>query len=171
MNLKLSSYLYFVQKLKTFSKNMMIGFLALLLFANVTFAHSLDYHMCQGELQSVAIFGKKATCSKMMKAEADSLSGFESPRSCCDVKKKYAGYVFKQKSCCDNILLVQDNVLQKPSIDLQKASSLSLNFINNFTGLELKIIRAIHVVSKVEIPPPPNILQQHSQESLQVFII
>lgn len=154
-----------MQKLITRAKQTLIGFLAILLFSNVTFAHSLDYHLCQGELQSVAFFGQQASCSKMMEAE------MPAPRSCCDVKKDQSGLVFKQKSCCDNVQVIQDNVLQKPSLDIHQSNFVSLNFINDFEELNVNLDQAIQVIEKVEIPPPPNIYREHSQENLQVFII
>lgn len=154
-----------MQKLISISKQTLMGFLALLLFSNVTFAHSIDYHICQGELQSVAFFGQKASCSKMMEAE------MSAPRSCCDAKKDNSGLVFKQKPCCENAHFIQDNVFQKPSLDIDQSSFPSLNFINDFEGLNLSFDLTIRIVEKVEIPPPPTIYLKHSQEHLQVFVI
>ena len=154
-----------MQKLKLYAKQTVIGLMAILFFSNVTFAHSLDFHICQGELQSVAFFGQKASCSKMMEAEMDT------PRSCCDVKKDQSGLVFKQKSCCENVQLVQDNLLDKPSIDLDNTSINSIDFIHNFEETTVNLKQVNLVIEKVEIPPPPNIQSQHSQENLQVFVI
>ena len=157
-----------MQKLKTYFKNTVIGFLTIVLFSNITFAHSIDFHLCQGELQSVAFFGEKASCSKLKEAEA-SQSGVEAPPSCCDAKKSQKGLIFKQKSCCDNVQVIQDNVLNKTDVD--QSISTPISFINDFEILEVKLNKVNPTVEKVEIPPPPNIVYQHSQENLQVFQI
>ncbi len=154
-----------MQKLISYSKQTMIGLLALLFFSNVTFAYSIDFHICQGELQSIALFGQKASCSKMQEAK------MSATRSCCDVKNNHAGLIFKQKSCCDNVQVKQDNVLQKPSLNIDQSSLISHNFINDFEELNINLEQTIQVIVKVEIPPPPNIYHKHSQENLQVFVI
>lgn len=154
-----------MQRLKTFSKNVITAILAVVFFANVTFAHSIDFHLCQGELQSVAFFGEKATCSKMLEAEA------KAPLSCCDLLKKRTGLNFDQKSCCDNVQVVQDNVLLKPSLDVEQSVEVLLD-ITNVLSANAFILHAVHFVGeRVEIPPPPNIAYHLTPETLQVFII
>ncbi|MFK7783541.1 MAG: hypothetical protein AB8B56_00420 [Crocinitomicaceae bacterium] len=153
-----------MQKLKTYSKNVFTAFLALIFFANITFAHSVDFHLCQGEFQSVAFFGKKASCGKMMEAQ------MSAPMSCCDVKNESKGLVIREKSCCDNITVLQDNVLVKPSIDFDNFN-IDIDLFSDFKKVQFKLLQTNHTAEKVEIPPPPNIHFQHTQEKLQVFII
>lgn len=93
------------------------------------------------------------------------------PRSCCDANKDRSGLVFTQKSCCDNVQVVQDGVLDKPGADLKQIHLISFDFVADFSGIDLKIDQITPVLEKVEIPPPPIIHHQHSQEKLQVFII
>lgn len=143
----------------------MTALLAIVFFANITFAHSVDFHLCQGELQSVAFFGEKASCSKMMEAK------MAAPRSCCDLKKEVSGLSFKPKSCCDNVQVVQDDILNKPSVDIDQTSLVAYDFVNNFEGVNVKLDQISFLTEKVEIPPPPNIYCQHTPENLQVFII
>ncbi|MDG1330912.1 MAG: hypothetical protein P8P74_01170 [Crocinitomicaceae bacterium] len=143
----------------------MTALLAIVFFANITFAHSVDFHLYQGELQSFAIFGEKASCSKMTEAE------MAAPRSCCDVKKKFSGLSFKQKSCCESVQLVQDNLLNKPSVDIDQSVWVQFDFTNLVHELHVPALKEFNEHPKVEIPPPPNVVYQSSLEHLQVFII
>lgn len=154
-----------MQKLKLYSKNTLIGFLVSVLFANVTFAYSIDYHLCQGELQSVAFFGNKASCGNKMDVSMNSTS------SCCDAKKDLQELVIKQKSCCDNVQMIQDNLWHKPSLDLDGTAYFTVDFVLNNECLTFKIQPLFEEITKVEIPPPPTVRYWHTQEHLQVFII
>ncbi len=93
------------------------------------------------------------------------------PRSCCDPIKPINGLHFKQKSCCDNLVVSQQNLLDKPSVDLENTSSISHDFIADFGPFQAVSTHTIEVQLKEEIPPPPNLFRQHSQENLQVFLI
>lgn len=154
-----------MQTLKLYAKNALIGVLVSVLFSNVTFAHAIDFHLCQGEVQSVALFGKKASCGAMMKAQKDAV------RSCCDVKTERDGLVIKEKSCCDNVQVVQDNLLDKQGIDLLAVNHFAVDVILNSDFLDFMIEHKTAIVSKVEIPPPPILIYRHTQEQLQVFLI
>lgn len=151
--------------MKTYSKRVIIGFLSMLFFANVTFAHSVDFHMCQGELQSIAFFGKKASCTKMIEAQ------MAEPKSCCDQKREVKGIAFRKKSCCDNVQLLQDYQLNHPSHDLVDVDFFQVDVWLDFASIVVPTKMAIVGLNQEEIPDPPDVLIQHSQEKLQVFII
>lgn len=93
------------------------------------------------------------------------------PRSCCDKKKEVNGLVFEQKSCCDHLQIVQDNILNGPSFDADQLDVITFDFINDFEEIQFTQSKKHYFFSKVGIPPPPDILHQHSPENLQVFII
>lgn len=154
-----------MQKLKTYAKQTLFGLLSLVFFANVTFAHSIDFHTCQGELQSIAFFGEKATCSKMMEMEAATMP------SCCDRKKEIIGVAFKQKSCCDSVQLLQDQLLNHPDVDNVKFLSIQTDIINDSFVINIPTTNQYVELPQEEIPDPPEIASQHTQEKLQVFII
>lgn len=99
-----------------------------------------------------------------MKAKMDA------PLSCCDVKKEIKGLSIQQKSCCDNVTVLQDNVLVKPSVDFDHFI-MTVDLINGFETVEFNLLQAKYTEEKVEIPPPPNIHSEHSQEKLQVYMI
>ena len=86
-------------------KSVTLGFLVLLLFSNSTFAYSVDYHFCQDDFKSVAFFGKKASCTKMIEANLG---------SCCDkMEIPTSQESITTKSCCSNEQLDNSSVLQK----------------------------------------------------------
>lgn len=146
-------------------KNAILGVLIVLFFSNVTFARSIDFHLCQGEVQSFAFFGQKATCSKMIAAKK------QKPLSCCDSSKKMNGLHFKQKSCCDNLLFLNDTDLDKSSGDLQVSSLFVVDFIANFESVISHFSSNQDSSLNEEIPPPPILIAEHTQEKLQVFRI
>ncbi len=154
-----------MQKLKTYAKQTLLGLLSLVFFANVTFAHSIDFHTCQGELQSIAFFGEKATCSKMMEMEASALP------TCCHQKKEIRGVAFKQKPCCDSVQLLQDQLLNHPDVDNDKFLSLQKDIIKESFVINIPTRNQYVELPQEEIPDPPEITNQHTQETLQVFII
>lgn len=146
-------------------KNAILGVLIVLFFSNVTFARSIDFHLCQGEVQSFAFFGQKATCSKMIEAEN------QKPLSCCDSKKKINGLHFKQKSCCDNLVFLNDTDLEKSSGDLQISSLFTVDFTATFKSITPLFSSGVDSFLNEEIPPTPILFAEHSQEKLQVFRI
>lgn len=91
--------------------------------------------------------------------------------SCCDPKNDPSDLGFMQKSCCDHVQVIQDNVYDKPGIDLNQTPSTSIDFNDDFPKIDVKFIHVVAVLDKMEIPPPPIISQQLSPEKLQVFII
>jgi len=138
--------------------------MAIVFFANITFAHSVDFHICQGELQSIALFGQKATCGNMVEVQVTT------QRSCCDVKQT-SELSFRQKSCCDNVQITQDQVFANASIDIEHADFPILDLSTDFFPVSFQLTTLDSEIQNVEIPPPPNIRDQHSPENLQVFII
>lgn len=139
--------------------------LAMVLFSNVTFAYSVDIHLCQGKVESMAFFGQTATCVKMIQIEAPKLP------PCCQKKQAPKGITLSQKSCCENVQLFQDNPAQKASDD-GNLQALHLEI----SGIQWHTPTLFYVLSTTdqpvhEIHPPPILVGENSQEKLQVYQI
>ena len=151
--------------MKTFLKYMKsftLGFLVLLVFSNSTFAYSIDYHFCQDEIKSVAFFGKRASCSKMIESNQG---------SCCDKMEIPSGEEsISKKSCCSNEQLENSSVLQK-KVECEPAFSSSIFAI---LPTEFSIVSIVNVdvsIDEFKISHPPFLYWTNHQSRLQVFLI
>lgn len=137
----------------------------MLFFSNVTLALSVDIHICQGKVESLAFFGQKASCSKMMKAEM-----MEVPSCCRDIKNS-TGTNVSQKSCCDNLQFFQENAVQKTSDDFNVQWNQSVITAEHHWPSDPIYMAEEVVITDANIPHPPILTRQNSQEILQVFQI
>ena len=154
-----------MQRFFQLSRKVLLGFIAVMLFTNVTFAFSINVHICQGEFQSMSFFGTKSSCNKMIPTP-------EELGSCCDKKKQDNQLTISQRSCCDNKQFSAASVLEKFSQDQFAAE------INHLVPSHL--VEAHSVIFQHEpahdweagnLPPPPIIKPKKRQAVLQVFQI
>lgn len=135
-----------------------------MLFANVTFAFSVNVHICQGEFQSISFFGAKETCKKMVAAPVQF-------GSCCDAKKQDNQLSISQRSCCDNRQFSAATVLEKASNDqlsIEKTKTISASVdLPNAPIFETEFDQTV----VQEILPAPPLLRIKRQAVLQVFQI
>ena len=145
-----------------YMKSFTLGILVLLLFSNSTFAYSVDYHFCQDEIKSVAFFGKKASCSKMIESDIG---------SCCDKKSNPSDEErISKKSCCSNEQLENASVFQG-RVDCEPSFHSSLFAI---LPVELSIEWDVTFDSSNDEASnhrPPIIYWTTHQSLLQVFLI
>lgn len=144
--------------------------LAMVFFSNVTVALSVDVHFCQGKVESMALFGQRATCQKAIDAEMLEKEARQLP-PCCQKKRTQSGVTFSQKSCCENLQLLQDDVADKASNDLSFHVNQSVIAEAYVFTVEPVYMDFSTEIENDEIPPPPILLRQHSQEVLQVYQI
>jgi hypothetical protein len=144
--------------------------LAMVFFSNVTLALSLDIHFCQGKVESMALFGQRATCQKAIDAESLEKEARQLP-PCCQKKRTQSGVTISQKSCCENLQLFQDDVVDKASNDHSFQVTQTVVADAYFCMATLVYLDFGTEIKNVEIPPPPILLRQHSQELLQVYQI
>lgn len=151
-----------MKKFLKYMKSFTLGFLVLLLFSNSTFAYSIDYHFCQDEIKSVAFFGKKASCSKMVEANLG---------SCCDKKENLSDQEsISKKSCCSNEQLENSSVLQK-KMDSSPAFPSSVFAI---LPTEFSIVSSVNFdvcFDEFKSAHPPSLYWTSHQSRLQVFLI
>lgn len=144
--------------------------LAMVFFSNVTVALSVDIHFCQGKVESMALFGQRATCQKAIDAEALEKEARQLP-PCCQKKQSQKGITISQKSCCENLQLLQDSVVDKVNDDhsFQVTQSVVAEVYQWSVVPVYEYLTA--EVKNAAIPPPPILIWQTSQEVLQVYQI
>lgn len=144
--------------------------LAMVFFSNVTVALSVDVHFCQGKVESMALFGQRATCQKAIDAETLEKEARQLP-PCCQKKRTQSGVTISQKSCCENLQFFQDDVVDKASNDHSFQVNQSVIAEAYFCMVTPFYIDFSIEIENDEIPPPPILRRQHSQEVLQVYQI
>lgn len=125
----------------------------------------IDVHYCQGKIESVAFFGKNASC-KMMKKSSEK----KSLHCKHQVAKEKNSKKNSKKNCCNNEKLV-----------LKKIDNLTVSVIKHFKISNDSYTRIAYVVNNfslqsnsyfqdIKIRPPP-LPKTNFQVSFQTFLI
>ena len=84
-----------------FIKRSILSILALVVFATSS-CFAIDIHMCEGQVQSTALFSKAAPCDQMEEMQKEEV------RECCkkirdaEIASSSSKLLFKKKACCYN---------------------------------------------------------------------
>jgi hypothetical protein len=130
----------------------------LILFTSIDI--SIDIHYCQGEIESVAFFGKKASCKMMAKKNA-----ITTPCKFHNIKENNS-----EKNCCNNKKLV-----------FKKIKNLSSSFVKDFKinldenyhpsqVIQNKLVYDLLNIYIQERRPPP-LIKLDFQVDFQSFLI
>jgi len=123
----------------------------------MTFAFSIDIHLCQDKVKSVSYFGQKSSC------QGDLSIG--QPSKCTKEDN------FHSKSCCSNQQFSQDTSLEDNSplqfsLKKQATDIIQLNPFSPTTS-------NVHLTEETrgEIPFPPKLIWNQQRIAFQVFVI
>lgn len=152
-----------MQILGEYIKRSILGFLAIVLFSNMTFAFSIDIHYCQDRVKSVSYFGQTSSCQMPSSNDGKQVS--------CGNGKSLHTSNFDTKPCCSNKQFSQDISLKKHSRTAISIEQQVLDFVSIPNTNPTLSFSTNDQYTSGEIPFPPLIVWNQHRIAIQVFQI